>query len=122
MILQKIFKEENIDYKIIDEDVNVVLYKINSKLHILCIESKNGQFLLHRDFFDYLNNNRLPYAIFLNDFRRKKYYYLELPKENNWIKSSFKTCQKDEIYLGKQVLNAQITLEGLKAKIQKCKG
>ena len=31
-----------------------------------------------------------------------------MPKIMHWIKSCFETCDKESIYLGKQVLNARI--------------
>ena len=36
-------------------------------------------------------------------------YYLKLNKKANWVKSCFDTCDKDVIYLGKQVLNSKVT-------------
>ena len=32
-------------------------------------------------------------------------HYLKLNKKVNWVKSCFATCDKDELFLGKQVLN-----------------
>ena len=38
-------------------------------------------------------------------------HYLKLNKKVNWVKSCFATCDKDELFLGKNVLNARITQE-----------
>lgn len=118
-MIENIFAQEKIEYKKIDEEKCVKLYKINSKYHLLYMKSKGNQFLLHRDFFEYLDSNSLPYSILLHDTQRDKYYYLELRKANNWIKSCFATCDKDEIFLGKQILNYPIDEKNLRIKLKK---
>lgn len=118
-MIENILAQEKIEYKKIDEDKGVKLYKFNSKSHLLYIKSKGNQFLLTRDFFEYLDSNSLPYSILLHDIQKNKLYYLELRKDNNWIKSCFATCDKEEIYLGKQVLNYPIDKKSLCLKLKK---
>ncbi len=120
-MIEKILKSEKIPYKLIDEDDNFKLVKINSKLHLFYLHNKGNQFLMERDFFDYLDSNTIPYSILCQDDNNGKYYYLKLNKKVNWIKSCFETCDKDEIYLGKQVLNAQITESTLRTELKKIK-
>ena len=117
-MIEKIFAQKKIEYKKIDEEDEVKLYKINSKCHLLYIKNKGNQFLMHRDFFEYLDSNSLPYKILLHDIKKDKFYYLELEKVSNGIKSCFATCNKEEIYLGKQVLNYSIDEIRLCRKLQ----
>ena len=118
-MIEKIFVQEKIEYKKIDEEKGVKLYKVGSKCHLLYIKNKGNQFLLHRDFFEYLDSNSLPYKILLHDIQENKFYYLELRRNNNWIKSCFATCNNDEIYLGKQVLNYLIDKNDLCLKLKR---
>ena len=46
-------------------------------------------------------------------------YYIKLNKNVNWIKSCFETCDKDAIYLGKQVLNAEVSEEILRKELKR---
>lgn len=110
---------KTIDYKVIDEDEDFKIFKIANKRHVLYLERKNNIFNLERDLFEYLDNNKLPYSLLLHDKSKDKYYYLELAKEVNWVKSCFKTCSKDQIYLGKQVLNYQVKTTQLMQKFRK---
>lgn len=117
-MLQKLFHDEKIEYKLLDSDSNIKLYKVSSKCLILYIKNYGNQFTLNRDFFEYLDGNSLPYKLLLHDAKAKKIYFLELKKENNWVKSCFATCDKDEIFLGKQVLNYSISKEMLAKKLK----
>lgn len=42
-------------------------------------------------------------------------------KKVNWVKSCFATCDKDELFLGKNVLNARITQEQFVEEMKKIK-
>lgn len=46
-------------------------------------------------------------------------HYLKLNKKVNWVKSCFATCDKDELFLGKNVLNARITQEQFVEEMKK---
>ena len=48
-------------------------------------------------------------------------HYLKLNKKVNWVKSCFATCDKDELFLGKNVLNARITQEQFVEEMKKIK-
>ena len=107
-------KNIGLDFKIIDEINNIKIIKIPTKLHICFMVQNGNQFIFDRDTFDYLAANSLPYCLIMLDITQNKYYFLQLEKESNWIKSCFAGCEKEKIYLGKQVLNAQIQFEELK--------
>ena len=108
-MIEKILNNEHIEYKLIDEDTNVKLCKVKSKYHLLYIENKGNHFMINRDFFEYLDGNSIPYLIVLYDSLNKRFYYLKLKKQNNWLKSCFMTCEKDDIFLGKEILNSRIS-------------
>ena len=107
-MIKNILDKNNIAYKIIDEEGNTELLKINNKLHMLYIHNRGNRFQMERDFFEYLDGNSIPYVIVCCDDLNNTLYYLKLNKEVNWVKSCFATCDKDAIYLGKQVLNCKI--------------
>lgn len=46
-------------------------------------------------------------------------YYLKLNKKANWGKSYFDVCDKDVVYLGKQVLNSKVTETDLIKELKK---
>ena len=121
MKIEKILKSIGLNFKIIDEIDNIKIIKIPTKLHICFIMQNGNQFILDRDTFDYLTANSLPYCLIMQDTTQNKYYFLQLEKESNWIKSCFASCDKEKIYLGKQVLNAQVEFEELKNKLSKYK-
>ncbi|KXL53615.1 MULTISPECIES: hypothetical protein [Bacillota] len=121
MKIENLLENIGLDFKIVDETKKLKIIKIPSKLHICFMIQKGNQFLIDRETFEYLDANSLPYCLLLQDITKNKYYYISLEKENNWIKSCFAGCDKEEIYLGKQVLNAQIQLEELGKKLSKYK-
>ncbi|WP_278697703.1 hypothetical protein [Anaerobutyricum hallii] len=118
-MIERILKSENIPYKLIDEDKGLKIVKVNGKLHILYLYGKGNKFLMERDFFDYLDSNAIPYSVLCNDTISGKMYYIKLNKNVNWIKSCFETCDKDAIYLGKQVLNVEISEETLRKELKR---
>ncbi len=112
-MIEKILKNENISYKVIDEDKHYKLLKVNSKMHLFYLKAQGNRFLMERDFIDYLDGNSIPYSILCHDISKDIYYYLKLPKNVNWVKSCFETCDKEAIYLGKKVLNLEVSKEKL---------
>lgn len=118
-MIENLLKQDKIPYKKIDEDNGFKLYKINSKMHLFYMYNRGNQFLMERDFFDYLDGNSVPYSILCHDTSKNIFYFLKLNKNANWIKSCFETCDKDAIYLGKQVLNAKVSEEELHKEIKK---
>lgn len=112
-MIEKILVQEKIPYKIIDEDRGCKLIKINAKIHLFYINGRSNEFMLEREFFDYLDGNTIPYAILCHDTSKNIFYYLRVNRKANWIKSCFETCDKKSIYLGKQILNDRINEKDL---------
>lgn len=82
------------------------------------MQEKGNQFQMDREIFEYLDANTIPYWLVLNDTIAKKHYLIVLKKENNWVKSCFIGCNKDKIFLGKQVLNCAVSNEELQKKMK----
>jgi len=120
-MIEKLLIDADVPYKLIDEDTGMKLIKVNSKIHILFMYGKGNVFLLGRDFFEYIDRNSIPYAILCYDNSAKKMYYLRLNTNSNWVKSCFNSCDKGAIYLGKELLNAQIKEDLLKKELLKYK-
>lgn len=121
MKIQTILESIGLTFKVIDESRTMEIINLPKKLHICFISQPSNQFIIDRETFEYLDLNSLPYCFLLHDSTQHKYYLLELKKENNWVKSCFNSCAKEQIYLGKQVLNAQIEYEELKNKLGRYK-
>lgn len=121
MKIENLLQEIGLDFKVIDEENNMKIIKIPTKLQICVISQKGTQFLFEREIFEYLDNNSLPYCLLLQDTSQNKYFYLPLRKEVNWVKSCFDGCNKDKIFLGKQVLNAQTSVEEIKRQLSRYK-
>lgn len=118
-MIEKILKEETISYKVIDEDKNLKLLKIDGRMHLFYMKKNGNQFMMERDYFEYLDGNSIPYSIVCHDTSKDIFYYLKLNKDVNWIKSCFDTCDKESIYLGKQVLNEQKSVKEIVEYLRK---
>ena len=118
MLVMDILEENAIAYKIVDESKNLKMIKIPDRVHICYMQEKGNQFQMDREIFEYLDANTIPYWLVLNDTIAKKHYLIVLKKENNWVKSCFIGCNKNKIFLGKQVLNYVVSNEDLKKKIK----
>lgn len=108
-MLENTLKKSNVEYKVIDSEGNTSIIKINGKIHMLYIHNRGNQFQVERDFFEYIDGNSIPYVILCEDDNTHILYFLKLNKNVNWVKSCFETCDKESIYLGKQVLNSKVT-------------
>lgn len=121
MTIEKLIEKAKMEYKEIDAENNYKIIKIADKMNLLYLYCESDQFILNRDLFEYLDKNKLSYVIVLQNIIKKRWYYLQLRKENNWLKSCFETCDKEDLYLGKQVMNATISENNLCIKLQEIK-
>lgn len=110
---------KKVDYKLVEQEGNIKIIKIAKRVQLFYMESKNNQFEMERDYYEYLDGHSMPYVLLLFDLSAKRYYYIAFNKSNNWIKSCFDSCEKDKLYLGKQVLNCRITEDELVIKLSK---
>lgn len=119
MKIEELLKE--VDYKLIDSENGIRIYKLWNEKHLYYMESRNNRFEMERDYFDFLDGHKYPYIFVLFDSSANKYYYLDMNKTHNWIKSCFETCDKEKIYMGKQVMNYIISEADLLCKLKKHK-
>ena len=66
-----------------------------------------------------LQENCEKYILCLYDRKNNKYYYIKFPNKSNWLSGSFNSCGKEELFLGKQVLNNQSTIGNILVDLKK---
>ena len=119
MLLNKELDQNKIQYKIQKYDSNIYIYKIPNKANIVTITAKTNIFLLDRDLFYYLSNQNEMYSFVLKSKDDNQIYYLEFKNKISWLNSSFETCNKEELYFGKIILNNKSNIRTIIDKIKK---
>ena len=94
---------------------NVMSREMIMKEYIDAIRCRYDYILIHSILMSAIINTI--YVFSLSGF----IHYLKLNKKVNWVKSCFATCDKDELFLGKNVLNARITQEQFVEEMKKIK-
>lgn len=115
----KYFEANKIKYNRQEYTDNVELFSINEgvNLNLVIITNSNNTFLVDRDLFYYLDNQSKIYSFILHNNNENKLFYLVFKNKKNWLKSSFENTDKDEIYLGKIVLNNQYSIDEILGKL-----
>ncbi len=122
MGLKTLLKELEIEFKEIEYDDHASIYKLNSKVNLVCMKSKSSAFSIERDLYYYLDNQKLEYHFLLINRNENKYFLLPFNKFSKWLKGSFDSCDKEEIYFGKVVLQNEIKANQLTTNLMKiCK-
>lgn len=109
MTIEELFDKYNIEYTVIKKEQKIQLLKVND-YNLLIWINDNNLFKMHRKWFEQLENNCEKYALLLVDKSVKKNYYIKCKNKNNWVSQGFYNCNKNEIYLGKQVMNYEKSL------------
>ena len=118
MTIYELIEKNNIKYEIVKKGKEMNVFKVGTTNILFWINSGNT-FKMKRDWFQIIEDNCEKYSLFLYDKSGKQYYYLKFPNKNNWLSGSFKSCDKSELFLGKQVLNSSSTLNNIIADIKK---
>ena len=118
MNFETCLKENGIIYKKLDEDEWFSLFKVREKVIILYQSQVGSDFIMERDIFEYIDGNRLPYLILLEDLSKNNLFLLSFNSKNNWVKSSFDSCDKIRLHLGKRVLNSTVDLNQIIKKLK----
>lgn len=105
MNFEKRLEHENIVFTKEEYDDNVILFKMKNRVNVVFIESNSSIFSLDRDLCYYLDNQKVPYSFVLVNKGNLKTFFLEFKNNKNWMSDSFKRCDKEELYFGKQILN-----------------
>ncbi len=110
MVLESVLKKKNIKYKKVDYENNITIYRyIDKQKTLVNIVQGFGDFIIDRDLFFYLDNNKEQYSFVLENRAKNKIYYLEFMSKANWLKSSFERTDKEKLYFGKIVLNNEVS-------------
>ena len=118
MTVNELFDKNQIKYKRTQIDKGIALYKIG-KLNVIIWINYGNIFKMERKCFDLLDKECETYALFMCDKKNNQYYYIKFPNKNNWLSGSFRNSDKDELFLGKQVLNYPSTLGKLVVDLKK---
>lgn len=118
-MINELLKNNNINVIEHRKMGKVEITKVNSEWNIVTIFSKSNIFTIKRDLFEYIDKLNEKYAFCLIDKKEDKVYYMEFKNKNNWLKSSFDSCKKDELFFGKIVLQNRVTVSELITKIKK---
>lgn len=119
MLLNKELNRNKIQYKMQEYNPNIYIYKILNKVNIVTIIAKTNVFLLDRDLFYYLSNQKEMYSFVLKSIDDNQLYYLEFKNKTNWLNSSFERCDKEELYFGKIILNNKSNIKTIIDKIKR---
>lgn len=120
MTLGELLTQNGIKFTKVLSQSGLALLKIENT-NVLFWNNENNVFKMKREIFEALERNCSSYRLVLLDKEEKKYYYLKFPNMNNWLSNGFNSCDKKELYLGKQVLNCQSTLNSIVMDLKKCK-
>ncbi len=83
------------------------------------MEGSTNVFSLDRDLFYFLDNQKKPYGFILNAVKENRIYFLEFNKKINWLSMCFNSCDKENLYFGKQILNNISDYSKIISRIQK---
>ena len=103
MTIKDILDQNKIVFSIIYKDKKAEIIQIKD-CKIIIWENKGNVFKMRREWFDKLSDNCNKYYILLVDSVNNQTFFIKFIEKNNWLSSSFLCCEKEEIYLGKQVL------------------
>lgn len=103
MTVEEIFKQKDIVYEMIYMEKKVKIFSLKTKNIMFWLNDSNI-YEMKRVWFDLLSQKD-KYALVLWDACKKSYYYIKFDGKNNWLSNSFSCCDKQELFLGKQILN-----------------
>lgn len=117
MTIQELLKTKEIEFVPKYKEKNILVVNI-SDYSVLIWINNNNTFKMKRSILEEMNNVSEKQVYFLIDNTAKKYYFMKFPKSNNWLTSGFYNCDKDELFLGKQVLNNQKPLSNIISELK----
>ena len=120
MTIEELLKKNEIDFSVIEKSKSIQQIRI-ADTNVMIWINEGNVFKFKRCLFEKLENNCSQYALMLFDKNNKKYYFIKFVEKNNWLSSGFYSCDKNEIFLGKQVLNYETTLPKILAELKKLK-
>lgn len=120
MTIEELLKKNEIDYSVIEKSKPIQLIRV-ADTNVMIWINEGNVFKLKRSCFEILESNCSKYVVMLLDKSNKKYYYIKFQEKNNWLSSGFYSCDKSEIFIGKQVLNYESTIPKIISELKKIK-
>lgn len=117
MVLDTFLKELKIEYKEIEYDDYAIIYKLKLKVNLVYMKSRSSSFSIDRDLFFYLVNQKQEYHFLLDNNCDDKIFFLPYNKFASWLKGSFDSSDKDELYFGKVVLQNELSQKQLTSHV-----
>ena len=118
MTVDELLNKHNIKHESILSEKGIYIFSVGSTNVLFWINEGNS-FKMKRDWFKILQENCEKYILCLYDRKNNKYYYIKFPDKSNWLSGSFNSCGKEELFLGKQVLNNQSTIGNILVDLKK---
>ncbi len=118
MTVNELLNKHSIKHESIFSEKGIYIFSVGSTNVLFWINEGNS-FKMKRDWFEILQKNCEKYVLCLYDRKNNKYYYIKFPNKNNWLSGSFNSCEKEELFLGKQVLNNQSTMGNILVDLKK---
>lgn len=109
MTIYELLDKYEIKYKNLSSEKSINIFSVGN-LNVLFWINDGNVFKMKRKWMEQLSDNCVEYALFLLDKKTKKYYYVKFENKNNWLSGSFINCDKEELFLGKQILNYPSTI------------
>ena len=75
---------------------------------LVIIKNNKNVFKITRNDFEYIEQELLDYDFCLVDNSKNQIYYMKIKEPNNFIRKSFDSTKKDEVYFGKEILQNKI--------------
>lgn len=121
MNLAKLMEMNNVVYKEKEYEPDIRLFKVgsNEPTNVVEMHSPNSTFKIDRDLFYYLSHQKEDYSFCLVNEKEGKIFYVEFKNKNNWLKSSFERCDKEELFFGKIVLNNKVDCTELLERLKR---
>lgn len=120
MTIQELLKSNDIFFTVKYKEKNTLLLDI-SNYSVLVLLNNSSSFKMKRSLFEEMIKISEKQIYILIDNTSKKYYFMKFPKANNWLSSGFYNCDKQELFLGKQVLNYQKSLSNIMSELKNIK-
>lgn len=118
MTIYDLLEKHEIKCKRISGEKNINIFSVG-KLNVIFWINDGNVFKMRRKWMEQLSNKCDEYALFLFDKKAKKYYYVKFRNKNNWLNVSYINCDKEELFLGKQILNYPSTIAKFIADVKK---
>lgn len=118
MTVKNILEQNKILFSIIYKDKKVEIIQIKDCKIIIWV-NKGNIFKMDRKWFEKLSNNCSKYYTVLVDSINNQMFFIKFIEKNNWLSNSFSCCEKEEIFLGKQVLQYKSDMNKIISEIKK---